>query len=83
CPICLGRHPHRVHECNDPALWDGSPAYARRTSEGRLINGKGSTLCSDWQKPNGCLIPHKTAKHECSGCGKSDHGAQRCHRAQQ
>ena len=82
CPVCLGRHPHRIHECNDPKLWNGEPAYARRKSDGHLINSNGATLCSDWQKPNGCSIPHKSAKHDCSGCGDPKHGAQRCHRAQ-
>jgi hypothetical protein len=82
CPVCLGRHPHRIHNCNDPKLWDGSPAFARRNAEGRLIDGSGNTLCSDWQKPNGCNLPHKSAKHECSGCGNNKHGAQKCHRAQ-
>ena len=82
CPKCLGRHPHQVHECNEPNLSDGSPAYAFRNSDNRLTDGKGNVLCSDWQRPNGCSLPHKSAKHECSGCGNASHGAQKCHRAQ-
>ena len=82
CPICLGHHPHRVHECNGPKLWDGTPAFVSRNPEGRLVDHNGFTLCSDWQRPNGCNLSHKSAKHECSGCGNPKHGAQKCHKAQ-
>ncbi|KAF9220096.1 hypothetical protein BS17DRAFT_648517, partial [Gyrodon lividus] len=78
CPVCLGHHPHHVHKCNNLTLWNGSPAFTRHASKGCLISGKGVTLCSDWQKPNSCSIPHKSTKHDCSGCGKNDHGTQRC-----
>lgn len=82
CPTCLGRHPHCIHQCNDPKLWDGTPAYVRRNSKGRLVDPNGKTLCSDWQKPNGCTLSHRSAKHECLGCGNPGHGAQYCRKAQ-
>ncbi|KAI6002410.1 hypothetical protein F5J12DRAFT_723075, partial [Pisolithus orientalis] len=81
CPICLGCHPHQIHECNNPNLWDGSPTHARCTTEGHIIDSKGYILCSNWQKPNSCSLSHKSAKHECSRCGSCEHGAQQCHHA--
>ena len=81
CPMCLSCHPHFIHKCNETMLWDGTPTYACCNSEGCLINKGGAILCSDWQKPNGCNLPHKSAQHECSGCGDAKHGTQKCLRA--
>ena len=78
CPSCLGRHPHNINNCITQYLWDGTPAHARRTPEGRLIDPAGDILCHDWQKPQGCSRPHNNAKHACSGCGSTSHGAQKC-----
>ena len=38
CPVCLSHHPHHVHKCNNPKIWDRSPAYSRCSTEGWLIN---------------------------------------------
>ncbi|KAF8129358.1 hypothetical protein EV363DRAFT_1169125 [Boletus edulis] len=82
CPLCLGRHPHDINRCTIEHLWDGTPAYARRSPEGRLIDPAGDVLCNDWQKPQGCSRPHNNAKHVCSGCGSPSHGTQKCPKAQ-
>ena len=82
CPSCLGRHPHDINNCSVELLWDGTPAYARRTPEGRLVDPVRDILCHDWQKPQGCSRPHNNAKHACSGCGSTYHGAQKCPKAQ-
>ena len=82
CPSCLGRHPHDISSHVTELLWDGSPAYTRRTPEGRLVDPARDILCHDWQKPQGCSRPHNNAKHACSGCGSTNHGAQKCLKAQ-
>ncbi|KAF8126028.1 hypothetical protein EV363DRAFT_1174852 [Boletus edulis] len=82
CPKCLGRNPHRILECNSPTLWSGGKCFVTRTNEGRLVDPKGEVLCTDWQRPNGCSLVHRSAKHNCSGCGSSTHGAQACDLAQ-
>src|SRR5271154_5244951 len=66
-----------------PSLfWDGSKARCRKTDEGRLITPAGTTLCSDWNNRRGCSSSAHELRHECSGCGSKDHGAQKCPRAQ-
>lgn len=82
CTICLGRHPHDVYNCSATNLWDGTPARCQKNDKGRLINPTGNIICSDWQKPNSCAATTHDSRHECSGCGKQTHGAQRCPRAQ-
>jgi len=82
CTICLGRGPHDIYNCTSATLWDGSPAQCQKNSQGRIVNPAGSILCSDWQWPNGCSATTHDSHHECSGCGKSTHGAQNCPRAQ-
>ena len=82
CTICLGRHPHSIRTCEATTLWDGkTPTHCHKNSAGHPVNPKGTVLCSDWQRPNSCSSTTHDSKHECSGCGKSDHGAQRCPRA--
>lgn len=82
CAICLGRHRHDVYKCSADALWDASKARCRRNDNGRLVNPNGITICSDWQRIAGCASTAHDSRHECSGCGKSDHGAQTCPRGQ-
>lgn len=83
CAVCLGRHRHNIAQCNSTTLWDGSDKpRCHRNSEGRLVNPAGQQLCSNWQRPDGCSASGHDSKHECSGCGKSDHGAQLCPRTQ-
>lgn len=81
CAICLGRQPHRVRDCNAEKTWDGARARCRR-NDARIINPSGLTLCCDWQREDGCRSSSHDERHECSGCGATDHGAQRCKRAQ-
>jgi hypothetical protein len=83
CTICLGRHAHNVYACNSQKLWDGSVAHCQKNEIGRLINPAGTILCSDWQRVLGCSVTTHDSKHECSGCGKPTHGAQKCPRAQE
>ena len=83
CAVCLGCFPHSVFNCKATTLWDKStPAYCYKNQSGRLVNPKGSILCSDWQRLTGCDISSHSPRHECSGCGKHDHGAQECPRAE-
>jgi hypothetical protein len=80
CTLCLGRHKHNVWSCASPTLWDLQPARCVKVN-GRLQNPAGVVLCSDWQAGK-CDSPSHTAKHECSGCGSSSHGAHKCHLAE-
>lgn len=78
CAICLGRNAHNVAHCRLRTFWSGSLARCTRNEQGRIVNPSGVVLCSDWQSPHGCTIKTHDSKHECSGCGGRDHGAQRC-----
>ena len=82
CSVCLGRFAHLISKCESNELWDGSETHCRRAADGRLVSKKGVTLCSDWQRPQGCKSTGHTLHHLCSGCGSSDHGAQECPRAE-
>lgn len=82
CAICLGIEAHNVAKCAACKLWDGSKARCCRNEEGRIINPLGQILCIDWQRSRGCTSRDHDQRHECSGCGKQDHGAQQCPRAQ-
>ncbi|TEB24861.1 hypothetical protein FA13DRAFT_1638192, partial [Coprinellus micaceus] len=83
CTICLGRHRHDIFQCSSKLLWDGTtPAYSRKVDNGHPQDPNGKVLCSDWQRPSGCKSTTHDTKHECSGCGEKDHGAQTCPRAQ-
>ncbi|TEB21850.1 hypothetical protein FA13DRAFT_1614423, partial [Coprinellus micaceus] len=82
CTLCLGRHPHDIYKCAAAILWDGSPAHCRRNSKNRLQDDSGQELCSNWQTSHGCDDKTHDSKHSCSGCGRKDHGAQGCSRAQ-
>ena len=82
CALCLATDPHDTRKCRSETLWDGSKARCSKSDEGRLITPAGTTLCSDWNNRRGCSISTHEQRHECSGCGNKDHGAQRCPRAQ-
>ncbi|KAF6763338.1 hypothetical protein DFP72DRAFT_801537, partial [Ephemerocybe angulata] len=82
CTLCLGRFPHNVYTCTSKTLWDGSPARCRKNEKNRLQDPTGKILCSNWQTENGCSDSTHDDKHECSGCGKKDHGAQGCPRGE-
>ncbi|KAF8952988.1 hypothetical protein BDZ97DRAFT_1629307, partial [Flammula alnicola] len=82
CAVCLGRHEHDFAKCNTPKLWDGQKGDARKNDQGRLVTADGLILCFDWQLPSGCSMSSHPEKHRCSGCGKADHGAQTCPRAE-
>ncbi|TEB22826.1 hypothetical protein FA13DRAFT_1574083, partial [Coprinellus micaceus] len=75
-------HPHDIYKCAAATLWDGSPAHCRRNSKNRLQDDSGQELCSNWQTSHGCDDKTHDSKHSCSGCGRKDHGAQGCSRAQ-
>jgi hypothetical protein len=83
CAVCLGRHLHNVRTCNSSTTFDGGETKSRRSKNGRIVCiSSGSVLCSDWQRPIGCSATDHPQHHLCSGCEKSDHGAQECPRAQ-
>lgn len=83
CPTCLGRHPHDIANCKATQCWDGKEKNrCTRTGHGHLRAPDGTVLCTDWQKPRGCEDTTHSHKHQCSGCGATDHGAQDCPRAQ-
>jgi hypothetical protein len=82
CAICLGRYRHAINKCNAEHFWDGAKARCSRNQSGRIVNPSGNILCSNWQRPEGCRSTSHDTRHECSGCGKADHGAQQCPRAQ-
>ena len=82
CALCLATDPHDTRKCRSETLWDGSKARSRKNDEGRLITPAGTTLCSDWNNRRGCSSNSHEQRHECSGCGSKDHGAQGCPRAQ-
>lgn len=76
CTVCLSRNPYEVAKCQSHTLWSGGAARVCRNDPGRLINLDGLILCTDWQTPPGCNRTSHDARHECSGCGKPDYGAQ-------
>jgi hypothetical protein len=82
CALCLATDPHDTRKCRSETLWDGSKARCRKNDEGRLISPAGTQLCSDWNNRRGCSSNSHEQRHECSGCGNKDHGAQGCPRAQ-
>jgi hypothetical protein len=82
CAVCLSRHEHTFAKCEEPKLWDGSPGATRKNEQGRLVTADGLPLCFDWQVPRGCKSTSHPDRHCCSGCGRVDHGAQGCPRAE-
>ena len=82
CAVCLGRHEHIFAKCEEAKLWDGSANAPRKGEQGQLVAANGLPLYFDWQIPRGCSSLSHPDRHRCSGCGRSDHGAQGCPRAQ-
>ncbi|KAH8074943.1 hypothetical protein BXZ70DRAFT_902721 [Cristinia sonorae] len=82
CAICLSSTPHDVSRCNESKLHNGTPAYAFRNKQGRIVDKHHNELCLKWQLPTSCSTKNLTHRHECSGCGRPDHGASQCHLAQ-
>lgn len=82
CAVCLSRESHDVRNCNRTTLWNGKPARVSRTSYNRIANPSGVQLCVAFQTVRGCSSDATSHKHECSGCGRPDHGAQSCPLAQ-
>jgi hypothetical protein len=71
-----------MENCQESELWSGKPAYARRSSDGRLVTRvKGQSLCGDFQF-RGCDADNTAGRnhglHACSGCASSSHGARDC-----
>src|SRR5271168_2198827 len=82
CAICLGRNICEIGKCRSENFWDGSKVRCQKNEQGRLITPTGTILCHDWNTRRGCPSTVHGQRHECSGCGKRDHGAQNCARAQ-
>ena len=79
CPICLSRKRHPIRKCRASNLWDGQhKARCSRAEDGRIVDGNGRTLCSNWNQTIGCSDKSTRHIHKCSGCGDSSHGAQEC-----
>ncbi|KAG1749063.1 uncharacterized protein EDB91DRAFT_1033895, partial [Suillus paluster] len=82
CAVCLGRNSHRTVECTATKTWDNLfNSYSERIHKA-LWTKDGRQLCTSWQREEGCTNTQHNSKHICSGCGSSEHGAQRCARAQ-
>lgn len=83
CPMCLGCHRHDVANCEATLRWDQKVENrCTRDRGGHLKSPEGIVLCSNWQKPQGCEDSTHSKRHQCSGCGAKDHGAQSCPRAE-
>lgn len=80
CVVCL-RDPHEnIAECRRDILGDGEPPCSYRNGCGQLVDKNGMAVCVDFQRPEGCVGGCRGARHRCSGCGKSQHGAADCPR---
>jgi len=78
CPICLSRKKHPIRNCQEQLLWDGQTKARCHRADGKIVDQKGRTLCSNWNQSIGCKEKLSRHIHECSGCGESSHGAQEC-----
>ena len=78
CAVCLNHHKHNFSKCDGVKLWDGSVGSPRKNKQGRLVAANGLPICFDWQMPQGCASTSHSDRHRCSGCGKTNHGAQTC-----
>ncbi|KAG1730822.1 uncharacterized protein EDB91DRAFT_1030846, partial [Suillus paluster] len=82
CAVCLGCNSHRTVECTTPRTWNNLfDTFSERINKA-LWTKDGRQLCTSWQREEGCTNNQHNSKHICSGCGASNHGAQRCTRAQ-
>ena len=73
CSVCLGHHNHTFAKCNSTKLWNRSPW---KNEQGRMVAVDSLPICFNWQVPKGCQSTSHSNHHKCSGCGKSNHGAQ-------
>ncbi|KAF8267698.1 hypothetical protein EI94DRAFT_1580251 [Lactarius quietus] len=78
CTACLGCHEHTYAKCEGLRLWDGSASATQKNEQGQLVAADGLPICFDWQILRGCSSTSHPDRHRCSGCGRSDHGAQGC-----
>ncbi|KAG1722878.1 uncharacterized protein EDB91DRAFT_1006150, partial [Suillus paluster] len=82
CAVCLGHNLHCTIECATMQTWDKQfDTFAERICKA-LWSKDSKQLCTAWQREEGCTIPKHDARHICSRCGATLHGAQRCPRAQ-
>ncbi|KAG1720825.1 uncharacterized protein EDB91DRAFT_1064673 [Suillus paluster] len=82
CAVCLGHNPHRTIECVATHTRDKQhESFMERIRKGLWTKDR-KQLCTAWQREEGCMVPCHDARHICSGCGASSHGAQKCPRAQ-
>ena len=78
CMVCLGHHEHIFARCEEAKLWDGSANAPQKGKQGQLVTVNGLLLCFNWQILRGCSSLSHPDQHRCSGCGRSNHGAQGC-----
>ncbi|KAH9909463.1 uncharacterized protein B0H18DRAFT_1009283 [Fomitopsis serialis] len=82
CAICLGRHRHRVYDCDASQTWNGAFATMARRDKKDFTLNDGRALCYDWQRSKRCTSTLHDSRHLCSGCSLPTHGAQTCPRAE-
>ncbi|KAF8833951.1 hypothetical protein BDN67DRAFT_862885, partial [Paxillus ammoniavirescens] len=82
CPVCLGRHPHRIIDCRATKTWDDVFDTLCTHINRALVMRDKRPICNDWQRETKCSSTSHDGHHICSGCGASSHGAQTCPRAQ-
>ncbi|KAH9830051.1 uncharacterized protein C8Q71DRAFT_717584, partial [Rhodofomes roseus] len=82
CATCLGRHKHRVFDCDATHTWNKAFEVMSKRSGKDFMLKDGRSLCYDWQRGRGCRSSLHDNRHICSGCGKATHGAQNCPRAE-
>lgn len=83
CAVCLGRHSHNVYNCNALRTWNSAHATTSKRTKGELrLRSNSAPLCIEWQRARGCPSTKHDAKHICSGCNQTSHGAQQCPRSQ-
>lgn len=82
CALCLARGHPGMSRCTADVLWDGTPTRCWRSADGKIVNPDGVELCFSWQLARGCNSRRHDDRHECSGCGDADHGAQECYLAE-
>ncbi|KAE8241335.1 hypothetical protein A4X03_0g8172 [Tilletia caries] len=82
CFVCGSRVLHNINDCN--RVPEGrETAHAKRDASRKLIRASDGTtiICHRFNLSNGCMstAPSCSAgKHECSICGKTEHGCQGC-----
>ncbi|KAE8236744.1 hypothetical protein A4X06_0g9451 [Tilletia controversa] len=80
CFQCGSRAKHNLEECNKGP--DGKDGYAKRNATNKLCRASdGQVICHRYNLTRGCdskgdKCPY--GLHECSLCGKAEHGCQSC-----